>query len=155
MRQQRWFRITVLAVALFAINAVTRLVVRIGFDGTDTAQGRGSIVMFALVALVLGALTFVWCQRRRPSDWLPDVGFGALGGMVLTVLAGPFLSGSEPFANGSGAFFAQIFLYAAFAIVGTLIGYWVAVMLAKDFRSRSLQAYSRAKTVKPRRVVRR
>ena len=31
----------------------------------------------------------------------------------------------------------------------------LAVMLAKDYRSRSLQAYTRAKTMKPRRVVRR
>ncbi|WP_436526516.1 hypothetical protein [Actinoplanes sp. HUAS TT8] len=155
MRQQRWFRITVLAVALFAINAVTRLVVRIGFDSTDTAQGRGSVVMFTLVALALGGLTFVWCQRRRPSDWLPDVGFGTLAGMLVTVLVGPFLSGSEPFANGSGDFFAQIWLYAGCAIVGTAVGYWIAVMLAKDYRSRSLQAYTRAKTTRPRRVVRR
>ncbi|BCY14883.1 hypothetical protein [Actinoplanes sp. L3-i22] len=155
MRQQRWFRITVLAVALFAINAVTRLVVRFGFDATDTAQSRGSIVMFALVALVLGAIAFVWCQHRRPSDWLPDLGFGALAGMLVTVLAGPFLSGSEPFANGGGDFFAQIWLYSGCAIAGTLVGYWIAVMLAKDYRSRSLQAYTRAKTMKPRRVVRR
>jgi presenilin-like A22 family membrane protease len=155
MRQQRWFRITVLAVALFAINAVTRLVVRIGFDSSDTAQSRGSIVMFTLVAVVLGGLTFVWCQRRRPSDWLPDVGFGALGGMLVTVLAGPFLSGSEPFANGSGDFFAQIWLYSGCAIAGTLVGYWVAVMLAKDYRSRSLQAFSQRRAVKPRRIVRR
>ncbi|GIF06317.1 hypothetical protein [Actinoplanes siamensis] len=155
MRQQRWFRITVLAVALFAINAVTRLVVRFGFDGSDTAQSRGSVVMFTLVALVLGALTFVWCQRRRPSDWLPDVGFGALAGMLATVLVGPFLSGSEPFANGSGDFFAQIWLYAGCAIAGTLIGYWAAVTLAKDYRSRSLKAFSERRTVKPRKIVRR
>lgn len=155
MRQQHWFRITVLAVALFAINAVTRLVVRFGFDSTDTAQSRGSMVMFTLLAIVLGGLTFVWCQRRKPGDWLPDAGFGALGGMLVTVLAGPFLSGSEPFANGSGDFFAQIWLYAGCAIVGTVIGYWIAVMLAKDYRSRSLQAYSRAKQARPRKIVRR
>ncbi len=61
----------------------------------------------------------------------------------------------DRFANGSGDFFAQVWLYAGCAIAGTLIGYWIAVTLAKDFRSRSLQAYSRAKTTRPRRVVRR
>ncbi|GAA2682672.1 MULTISPECIES: hypothetical protein [Actinoplanes] len=155
MTQQRWFRITVLAVALFVINAVTRLVVRIGFDSTDTAQSRGSIVMFGLVAVLLGTLTFVWSQSRRSADWLPDVGGGALGGMLLTVLLGPFISGSEPFANGGGDFFAQIWLYAACAVAGSAIGYGIAVMLGRDFRSRSLQAYSRARTARPRRVVRR
>lgn len=155
MREQRWFRITVLAVALFAINAVARLVIRFGFDDSDTAQNRATIVMFALIALVLGVLTFLRCQRVRPSDWLPDVGFGALGGMLLTVLVGPFLSGTGPFANGAGDFFAQIWLYAGCAIVGTLLGYWVAVMLGRDYRSRSLKAYTESRKAKPRRVVRR
>ncbi|WIM95842.1 hypothetical protein ACTOB_007981 [Actinoplanes oblitus] len=155
MRQQRWFRSTVLAVVLFAINAVTRLVVRFGFDSSDAAQTRGSIVMFGLVALVLGGLAFTWSLRRRLTDWLPDLGFGAFGGMLLTVLAGPFLSGSRPLANGSGDFFAQIWLYAGCAIVGTLLGYWTAVLLGKDYRSRSLKAFSERRVVKPRRVVRR
>ncbi|MEV6347782.1 hypothetical protein [Actinoplanes sp. NPDC051851] len=151
--RQRWFRITVLAVALFAINVVARLVVRVAFDGSDSAQGRSSIAMFTLIAVVLGVLTFVRAQRRKPGDWLPDVGFGAVGGMLLTVLVGPFLSGSEPFANGGGDFFAQVWLYGGCAIAGTVLGYWVAVLLGRDYRSRSLKAFTRAKAARPRRVV--
>lgn len=155
MRHQRWFRITVLAVALFAINAVARLVIRFGFDDSDAAQTRATIVMFALVALVLGAFTFVRAQREKPSGWLPDVGFGALGGMLLTVLIGPFLSGNGPFTNGAGDFFAQIWLYAGCATAGTLIGYWTSVMLGLDYRSKALKAFTEARTARPRRVVRR
>lgn len=155
MRHQRWFRIAVLAAVLFVINAVTRLVVRFGFDGSDTAQNRASTTMFLLIAIVLGALTFVRSQRDRVGDWLTDIGFGALGGMLLTVLAGPLLSGSAPFANGSGDFFAQIWIYAACAVVGAGLGYGVAVMLGRDHRSKSLAAYTRAHTTRPRRVVRR
>ncbi|MEV6298257.1 hypothetical protein AB0M02_02500 [Actinoplanes sp. NPDC051861] len=155
MRHQRWFRITVLAVALFAINAVARLVVRIGFDDSDTAQNWATIVMFVLVALVLGVLTFIRCQRVKPSDWLPDVGFGALGGMLLTVLIGPFVSGNGPFANGAGDFFAQIWLYSGCAIAGTLLGYWLAVMLGRDYRSKALKAYTQNRAARPRKIVRR
>ena len=50
MREQRWFRIAVLAVGLFVVNAVARLVVRFGFDGSDRAQTRASIVMFECFA---------------------------------------------------------------------------------------------------------
>ncbi|WP_328462210.1 hypothetical protein OHA21_34620 [Actinoplanes sp. NBC_00393] len=153
MREQRWFRITVLAVALFAINAVARLVVRFGFDGSDTAQSRATIVMFVLISLVLGTLTFIRAQRVRPSDWLPDIGFGALGGMLLTVLVGPFISGNGPFANGAGDFFAQIWLYAGCSIAGTLLGYWVAVLLGRDYRSKSLKAFTERRHTHPRRVV--
>ncbi|MBB2946113.1 hypothetical protein FB565_005871 [Actinoplanes lutulentus] len=155
MRQQRWFRIAVLAVGLFVINAVARLVVRFGFDGSDTAQNRASITMFALIGLTLAALTFVRSHSVKPESWLPEIGFGALAGMLLTVLAGPFLSGSSPFANGSGDFFAQVWIYAACAIVGVALGYGVSVALGRDYRSRSLAAFTQARTTRPRRVVRR
>ena len=153
MREQRWFRITALAVGLFVFNAVARLVVRFGFDGADKAQNRASIVMFALIALTLGVLTFLRSQRVKPSVWLPDIGFGALAGMLLTVLVGPFLSGITPFANGSGDFFAQVWIYAGCAILGTALGYGVAVLLGRDYRSRSLKAFTQARVTRPRRVV--
>jgi hypothetical protein len=153
MREQRWFRIAVLAAGLFVINAVARLVVRFGFDGSDQAQSRASIVMFGLIAVVLGVLTFVRAQRVKPSVWLPDIGFGALAGMLLTVLVGPFISGIAPFANGSGDFFAQIWIYAGCAVLGVALGYGVAVLLGRDYRSRSLKAYTQARVTRPRRVV--
>ncbi len=155
MRQQRWFPIAALAVGLFAINLVTRLVIRFGFESEDAAQSRATIIMFALIGLVLAVWTFRAAQRRRPSEWLPDTALAAVAAMLLSVLVGPFVSGGEPFADGAGTFFAQIWLYAGFAIVGTLLGYWVAVMLGRDYRSRSLKAFTQARQARPRRVVRR
>ncbi|GIF36557.1 hypothetical protein [Actinoplanes xinjiangensis] len=152
MRQQRWFRITVLAVALFAVNVIARLVIR--FSSEDgSGQGTASIAMFATIVVILAVLTFLRSQRLAPGDWLPEVGFGALGGMALTVLLGPLVSGHGPFANGAGDFFAQIWLYAACAGAGTAIGYWTAVMLGRDYRSRALKAFTEARKVRPRRVV--
>lgn len=156
MRQQRWFPPAALAVGLFAINALARLIIRLGFDGNDTAESRATIIMFGAIGLAMAVWTFVACQRKRPSDWLlPDLVAGAVGGMLLTVLVGPFISGGEPFANGAGDFFAQVWMYGGFAIVGTLLGYWIAVMLGRDYRSRSLKAYAQTSSAKPRRVVRR
>lgn len=154
MRQQRWFRIAALAVALFAINVVARLVIRLSSGSDDdSASGLASIAMFAVIALVLGVLTFIRSQRVKPSDWLPDIGFGALAGMALIVLVGPLVSGDSPFEGGAGNFFAQIWLFAGCAIAGTLIGYWVAVMLGRDYRSQALKAFTQARTARPRRVV--
>ncbi|SNY06385.1 hypothetical protein [Paractinoplanes atraurantiacus] len=156
MRQQRWFPAAALAVGLFAINVVARLLTRFVFDGDDSAENRASIMMFALIGLVIAVYTFIVSQRRRPSEWLlPDLVFGAVGGMLLTILVGPFISGGQPFSSGAGNFFSQVWLYSGFAIAGTLVGYWVAVMLGKDYRSRSLKAYSESRQAKPRRVVRR
>jgi len=155
MRQQRWFPIAVLAVGLFVINAATRLVIRLGFHGNDTAENRASIIMFAVIGLALAVPAFFRAQQVRPSRWLPDIAFGALGGMLLTILVGPFISGDQPFSGGAGNFFAQIWLYGGFAIVGILLGYWIATALGRDYRSKSLKAFTQARTDKPRRVVRR
>jgi Na+/melibiose symporter-like transporter len=156
MRHQRWFPPVALAVGLFAINVVARLIIRFGFDGNDAAESRATIIMFSVIGLVLAVWTFQACQRKRPSDWLlPDLVFGAVGGTLLTVLIGPFISGGQPFGEGAGHFFAQIWLYSAFAIAGTLLGYWLATLLGRDYRSRSLTAFARASRAKPRKVVRR
>jgi hypothetical protein len=156
MRQQRWFPIAALAVGLFAINLVTRLVIRFAFKNDDSADSGASIVMFALIGLTLAAWTFRAARLKKPIDWLvPDWFLGVAGALILTVLVGPFVSGDQPFAGGAGNFFAQVWLYAGFAIVGTLLGYWIAVMLGVDYRSRSLKAYTQRTAARPRKVVRR
>ncbi|MGW4941722.1 hypothetical protein ACWEOZ_09055 [Actinoplanes sp. NPDC004185] len=153
--RQRWVQIASLAAALFAINVIARVVIRIGFNEDDTAQNRVSIVMFAVIGLVLATVTFFRSQRVPPGSWLPELAAAAIGGMLLTILVGPFVSGDSPFAGGAGNFFSQVWLYGGFAIVGTLLGYWLATALGRDYRSKSLAAFAKAKLTKPRRVVRR
>ena len=153
--RKRWAPIVALAVGLFAINVIARLVTRLGFDGDEAAENRVSLAMFAVIGLVLAVFTFLRAQRKPPSRWLPELAAAAIAGMLLTVLIGPFVSGDTPFSGGAGNFFSQIWLYGAFAIVGSLLGYWIATALGRDYRSRTLSAYARARTTRPRRVVRR
>jgi hypothetical protein len=153
--RQRWVPVAVLAAALFLINVIMRLVIRLGFNGNDTAETRASLAMFAMIGVVLAVATFVRSQKVPPSVWLPEIAVAAIGGMLLTVFVGPFVSGDVPFDGGAGNFFSQIWLYSGFAIVGTLLGYWIATAMGVDHRSKSLAAFARAKLSKPRRVVRR
>jgi hypothetical protein len=153
--RKRWVPVAALALGLFMINVVARLVIRFGFADDTTAESRASVVMFAAIGVALAVVTFFWAQRYRPSAWLPRIAAAAIVAMLLTVLVGPFISGDGPFSGGAGNFFAQIWLYGGFAIVGTLLGYWVATALGRDYRSRSLSAYAQARATKPRRVVRR
>ncbi|MFI5494923.1 hypothetical protein [Actinoplanes sp. NPDC051859] len=153
--KQRVVPIAVLAGALFAVNVVARLITRFGFDGDDTAQYRITIGMFATIGVILASVAYVRAQKSLPSEWLPSLAAAAIGGMLLTILVGPFLSGGYPFSAGAGNFFSQIWLYGGFAIVGILFGYWIATMLGRDYRSQSLKAFTAAKAGKPRRVVRR
>ncbi len=153
--RQRWAPIVALAVGLFLVNVIARLITRFGYDGDGAAENRVSLMMFAVIGLALAVATFVRSQQMRPSRWLPEIGAAAVGGMLLTVLVGPFVSGDLPFSGGAGNFFSQIWLYAGFSIAGSLLGYWVATALGRDYRSRTLSAYARARAGRPRRVVRR
>jgi hypothetical protein len=153
--KRRWTTIALVAVGLFAINVVARLIIRLGFDGDDQAEGNVSLIMFGVIGLALAVITFIRSQRHRPAEWLPDLAAAAALGMLLTILIGPFISGDTPFGGGAGNFFSQVWLYGGFAIVGTLLGYWIATALGRDYRSRSLSAYAQSRATKPRRVVRR
>jgi predicted membrane protein len=153
--KRRWMTIVLVALGLFAINVIARLVIRLGFHDNDTAEGNVSLAMFGVIGVVLAAITFVRSQRHRPVEWLPDLAGAAVIGMLLTILIGPFISGDGPFANGAGDFFSQVWLYGGFAIVGTALGYWVATALGRDYRSRTLSAFAQSRATKPRRVVRR
>jgi len=119
------------------------------FDG-----GTLTLMFVRLVLAMLLGLAIAWVYRRaRPANGEAD-SFGVTL-VLLTILIGPFVSGSTPFGGGAGNFFSQVWLYGGFAIVGTLLGFWTATALGRDYRSRSLKAYTQARATKPRRVVRR
>ena len=152
--KQRWAPAAILAAGLFVVNVIARLIIRLS-GADDATQNRVTIGMFAVIGLILAVVTFIRAQHRRPSGWLPGIAAATVAAMLLTILVGPFISGDSPFAAGAGDFFAQIWLYGGFAIVGSLLGYWVATALGRDYRSRTLSAYAQQRATKPRRVVRR
>lgn len=151
----RWLPIGILALALFAVNVATRLVVRLGYAGSATAENRASLLMFAVIALTLAVLTAVRSRREPVGSWLPDLAAAAGIALLLTVLVGPFISGGTPFGSGAGDFFNQIWLYAGFAGGGMLIGYLVVTALGLDYRSQGLKRYAESRLTRPRRVIRR
>ena len=153
--KDRWLPVGVLAGVLFAINVVARLIIRFGFDGDDEMSDRISLVMFAVIGLILAGVAFVVGRRQPVARWSGDVAAAVLVALVLTIFVGPFLSGNEPFSNGAGEFFVQIWLYAGFAGGGTLLGFLLVTALGLDHRSQSLKRFAEIRQAKPRRVVRR
>jgi hypothetical protein len=153
--KDRRVAIAVLAGVLFVVNVVARLVTRFGFAGDTEVQDRVSLGMFAVIGVILAVVGFMWGRRRPVSQWVTDVAAAVLAAMALTIFVGPFISGTQPFASGAGAFFSQIWLYAAFAGGGALFGFLVLTALGLDHRSQSLKRYVDTKRTKPRRVVRR
>lgn len=153
--KDRWLPIGVLAGVLFAVNVAARLVARLGFNDDGEAQDRISLGMFVVIGLILAIMAFVWGRRHPTGRWIGDVGAAALAAMLLTIFVGPFISGDTPFEGGAGEFFSQVWLYAGFAIGGSLIGFLILVALGLDYRSQSLKRFAETKLAKPRRPVRR
>ncbi|ASW56648.1 hypothetical protein [Plantactinospora sp. KBS50] len=153
--RERWRPIGVLAGVLFAVNVVARLVTRFAFDNGTEASDRISLAMFAVLGVVLAGTAFRWGRHAPLARWSGDLAVAVLVAMALTIFVGPFLNSSQPFADGAGAFFSQIWLYLGCAALGTLIGYLLLTALGRDYRSESLKRYTEIQRAKPRRVVRR
>ncbi|ROT32193.1 hypothetical protein [Micromonospora sp. HM5-17] len=153
--KERWRSVGVLAGVLFGINVVARLVSRFAFGEDTEMQDRLSLAMFAVIGLILATLAFVRGRRRPLPDWAGEMALSVLIAMLLTILVGPFISGSQPFAAGAGAFFSQVWLYAGFTAGGAILGYLLLTAFGLDYRSQSLKRFAEAKQSKPRRPVRR
>jgi hypothetical protein len=153
--KQRWVQVAMLAAALFVVNVAARLIIRFGFESdpatAPTAENRASIVMFSVIGLILAVTAFLQSQRKPLSAWAPEQAVAGVAAMLLTILAGPFISGSQPFTGGADHFFSQVWLYLGFGAAGTLLGFWIATALGRDYRSKGLQAFATARANRPRR----
>jgi hypothetical protein len=153
--RERWLRIGVLAVALFAINVAARLVARLAFHGDDDRQTALGLLSMLVVGLTFAALAFVWGRNRPLGILVADLGGAAVIGCALTIFIGPFISGEQPFSDGAGVFFGQIWQYAGFSGGGTLVGFLVLTALGMDYKSKHLKRIAQTGLTKPRRAVRR
>ncbi|NJP32327.1 hypothetical protein [Micromonospora thermarum] len=154
--RERWRAVGMLALALFVVNVVARLIIRFGFDADDTAAAdRVTLGMFVTLGLILASVAFVWSRHRPAAEWGADVAAAIGVALALTLFVGPLLVGKSPFGDGAGTFFAQIWLYAAASGIGVLLGYLLAVALGLDHRSQRLKRYAETKAAKPRKPVRR
>jgi hypothetical protein len=144
--------VVILTVGLFAINAVARFVVRVAAADNEPRQIRIGFVAMGGIAVAVGIVMFFWGRRYPMNRALADLSIAVLAACLLSVLIGPFISGSGPFKEGAGAFFALVWQYLAFAIGGAVLGLIPLVATGQDYRSRALKRYAERQRVKPRRL---
>lgn len=148
--KERWLPVGVIAGVLFVVNVVGRWVAK-GIDDADS-QATAGFIALGVIGLVFFAMALYW-GRTRPL-WRVVGDLAAAGGVacLLSILVGPLLAGDGPFANGAGAFFAQIWVYAAVFAVGTGLGLIGLIAFAADYRAKQLKAFAERAKAHPRRV---
>lgn len=156
---ERWRPVGILAFVLFALNVAGRWTAKLlkaeNQAALDNKKSIAGFVLIAVIGLVFAGVTIYWGRLRPIARVAQDLAAAALASCLLAIFVGPLTVGESPFANGAGAFFSQIWVWAAMAVGGSALGYMLLVATTSDYRSRQLKRFAeRAKSL-PKRAVRR
>jgi hypothetical protein len=152
--RKRWLPVGLLALGIFVVNGIARLVTWKGEFVTESEQMTIGFVAVTAVAVLLIGVSAWWAIRQPFARLLGDVAAAVGVGALLSLLIGPFLGGARPFAEGLGNFVGQVLLFLGVAAVGVFLGFAAVVALGQDWRSRSLRQYEQSYRAKPGRIVR-
>ncbi|GAA0718666.1 hypothetical protein Drose_04980 [Dactylosporangium roseum] len=153
--KQRWLPAGLIAMGLFLVNVIARLVVRFAAESDDDKQV--TIGLWALIAVgaVMIPVAF-WYGRRHPMlRVIGDLGLAVVVACLLAVLIGPFVSGVAPFSNGVGLVFRQFFYFVGLSAIGAVFGLLALMTMGLDHRSQSWKRYIQRVGTNPRKGVRR
>ncbi|GAA1361134.1 MULTISPECIES: hypothetical protein [Catellatospora] len=148
--KERWLPVGVIAGVLFVVNVVARWVAK-GIDDPDTEATAGFIAL-GVIGLVFFAMALYWGRLRPWSRVVADLGAAAFAACLLSIFVGPLAAGEGPFAHGAGAFFNQVWVYAAVFAIGTGLGMVGLIAFAADYRARQLKLFAERAKAHPRRV---
>ena len=150
---KRWQRAGLLALAIFLVNGASRFVTWKAGIVEETQQLRIGLVAVSFVALLLVGAGMWWAVRYPFGRLFADIGAAVGVGALLSLLIGPFLGGSKPFAEGLGAFVGQVLMFLGLAAIGVFVGFMIMVAFGKDWKSRGLRRYEEAHLKRPRKQV--
>lgn len=150
MIKNRWVRVGLVALAIFLINALARLISNLTTNDTEAAQaaaglstGTKPIALIGVGTIVaLMAVVGAWWAVRYPFQRLFfDLGAASIVGGLLALLIGPFAGGSVPFAEGLGTFVGEFLQFLGLAAIGAFLGFIAMIAFGKDWKSRGLRRY--------------
>jgi hypothetical protein len=148
--KERWLPVGVIAGVLFVVNVVARWVGK-RIDDPDT-QATAGFIALGVIGLVFFAMTLYWGRIRPTARVFADLAAAAVGACLLSIFVGPLTAGEGPFAHGAGAFFAQVWVYAAVFATGTGLAMVGLIAFAADYRAKQLKLFAERAKAHPRRV---
>lgn len=149
---QRWRDVAVLALVLFAINGLARLIVWQAEIGNDEDQILAGLLAAIAAALVCVAAGIRWSYRYSMFRVVLDIGAAVLAAALLAVLVGPYLGGSKPLVEGFGFAVRQFLYYGGIMLFGAAVGVLLTVTAGKDWKTRGWKYHEESIRSRPKRV---
>jgi hypothetical protein len=156
--RNRWVRVGLVALGIFVINALARLISRLTQDDTvattaNTGVDKISIIGAGAVVLFLAVMGALWAVRHPFGRMVADLGAAAIGGALLALLIAPFVGGSKPFDEGLGTFVGEFLQFLGLGALGVLLGFLAMIVFGKDWKSRGLRRYEENYKRKTHKIV--
>jgi len=153
--RHRWTPVVLVALALFVINAVGRVVVwAAGLNGDDQ-MFMASLYSMLAMALVSGYAGFRWTRRYESVRVVGEVGFAIIVGGLLTTLVSPLFVGLDPFSGGPSIVLRQLGVCFAICALGAIVGALIVLAMGQDRRARAWKYQEQRLRAKPRRAAKR
>ncbi len=143
----------VVALALFVINVIGRVIVLLAGWSDPNKMVLTSLYSMLAMALVAGYAGYRWARRYDMSRVVGEVGSALVFGALLATLIGPLLVGLNPFSGGLGIVLRQLGMCFAICAVGGFVGMLLVLALGQDRKSRAWRYQVERSRAKPRRVV--
>jgi hypothetical protein len=141
MWKNRWVMVGVVALAIFLINGISRLISRLAFsDNASGADPMAYIGAGAVILLMIGAGIY-WAIRYPFSRIFFDLAAAAVAGALLSLIIGPFIGGTVPFKEGLASFVGEFLQFLGLAAIGVFLGFVGTIVAGKDWKSRGLKRY--------------
>jgi hypothetical protein len=152
--KKRWLPVGIVALALFAVNVISRVITVQGKIANESQQVRIGFISMVVVGLLLIGASAWWSMRYPIGRVVADLGAATGVAALASCLIGPLLVGSSPFHEGLGLFVGQLLLFAGLGAVGVTMGFLGVVTFGKDWKSKGLKRYSQTYLGKPRKAAR-
>ncbi|BCJ37651.1 hypothetical protein Athai_51540 [Actinocatenispora thailandica] len=155
MLRHRWTPVVLVALALFVINVIGRVVVyAAGIDG-DKQMFMASLYSMLAMALVAGYAGFRWTRRYEMVRVVGEVGFAIILGSLLTTMVSPLFVGLDPFSGGASIYLRQLGVCFVICAVGALVGSLIVLAMGQDRTGRAWKYQEQRLRAKPRRTAKR
>lgn len=155
MLRHRATPVLLVALALFAINAISRVILWATGITDDTEMTVAGFYSMLAMVLVTGYAGFRWTRRYEMTRVVGEVAGAMVLGTLLAVLVSPLLVGLNPLTGGLGIVLRQLGLCFGICVLGAFVGMLIVLAMGQDRKSRAWKYQEQRLTSKPRRAAKR